>query len=840
MKETFPVNGMTCASCVRHVEKALLQKEGVTGASANLLTNQVTIEGEFDPLVMREALGKAGFELVLPIQEGQKAVAQAGAQSTAKEKDNMKARLIISFVFMMLLMYISMGHMMGIPLPSILLGPENAVAFILTQALLTAPILYVNRSYFQRGFKGLANGTPNMDALIALGSTAAVVYGFWALYAVGYGLGHGNMELVKQYNMDLYFESAAMIVTLITLGRFFEHRSRKKTGAAIEKLIQLAPDYATILVNDVEKEIPLAQVKVGDLVVLKPGSRVPVDGKIVKGTSAFDEAALTGESVPLDKKEGDFVMTASICQTGHVIFRAEKVGKDTTLQKIIHLVEEAAATKAPIAHLADRISGIFVPVVISLSLLTLAVWLLCGATFSFALTRAISVLVISCPCALGLATPVAIMVGTGKGAQLGVLLKSGEAIELLSKVDTIVLDKTGTLTKGKPTVTDILCENERLLPIAKTLETGSEHPFSKAILAHTKSLSALPITEFEAVSGRGVQGKIEGKLALGGNEKMMQEHQISLPNKEKIQALQNEGKTPLFFAYDGKLLGIIACADVLKEESPVAVKSLLSQGKKVVMLTGDNERTAQAIAKKVGIVDIRANVLPGDKESVIRALQAGGRSVAMVGDGINDAPALMRADVGIAIGAGTDVAIEAADVVLMRSDLRDAVTALALSKATMKRIKMGLFWAFFYNVIGIPVAAGVFYHAFGLSLSPMLGAAAMSMSSVCVVTNALFLNRFKRVELPLPTTDTTASTTVFAKTVTEETLTYVMTVNGMTCNHCKMAVETALQSVEGVITATVDLEKKTATITAKEDVSEQQMIAVIEEEEFEPSNLHRA
>lgn len=830
MKETYDVKGMTCASCVSHVEKAAKSVPGVTGASANLLTNQVTVEGTFDEGAVRGAVKKAGYMIAenTPDEDS-----DAKRAAPSDETAPMKRRLIISFVFLALLMYLSMGHMLGLPLPAFFHGAANAAVYILTQALLTLPILYVNRSYFERGYSALFHRAPNMDSLIAIGSSAAVVYGFFALYAVCYGLGHGDGALVEQYRMDLYFESAGMIVTLITLGKYFETRSRKKTGAAIEKLVRLAPDTAEVIRDGAEVSVPLNQVRVGDRVVVRPGQRVPVDGVIESGESAFDESALTGESVPVDKGAGARVMAASVCQTGSVVFIADKVGKDTTLSQIIRLVEEAAATKAPIARLADKISGVFVPVVILIALVTGGIWLLAGSTFAFALTRLIAVLVISCPCALGLATPVAIMVGTGKGAQMGVLLKSGEAIEALSGITTVVLDKTGTLTTGAPVVTDVIPFSGRLLPVARALETGSEHPFAKAIMEGTKNITPEKIEAFRAVPGRGVEGvTADQKRALGGNLQFMRENDVDTQAFERENgALADSGKTPLYFALDGAPLGMIACADVLKEDSAAAVQAFHALHRRVVMLTGDNERTARAIAKTAGIDDVRADVLPADKELVVRQLQEKGERVAMIGDGINDAPALMRADVGLAIGAGQDVAIDAADVVLMRGSLNDAVTALRLSRATLRTIKAGLFWAFFYNVIGIPVAAGALYPAFGISLSPMLAAAAMSLSSVCVVLNALSLNRFKAIDEPVKKQEAQK------KKDPQTTVTLVMPVGGMSCEHCKAAVENALKSVPGVLDAQVSLEQRKAVITAAPEANREAMLSAVREEDYEPGEI---
>lgn len=758
MKSKYDVQGMTCSACSAAVEKEVGKLEGVSSVSVNLLANSMVVE--YDEAVLtdskiEQAVSSAGY-----------AAAPAGAAYAAAEKrlnnkqdavrnihadaeQKMKLRLIISFAFLIPLMYISMGHMFKFPLPAWIHGTGNEVSFALTQLLLTIPITAVNFSFFRNGFRALWRRNPNMDSLIAVGSSAALIYGVFAIYRIGYGLGHGIHELVMQYSMDLYFESAATILTLITLGKYLETRSKGKTSEAIARLIDLAPQKAFILRDGNEVEIPAEEVRKGDIVVVRPGSSIPVDGVIVQGQTAVDMSALTGESMPVDKQVGDSVAAATINQTGYIRIEAVKVGEDTALSQIIRLVEEAGSSKAPIARLADKISGIFVPVVIAIALVSMIVWLATGQSFEFSLSIAIAVLVISCPCALGLATPVAIMVGTGVGARNGMLFKSAEVLEILHSIDTVVLDKTGTITEGKPQVTDIitagsLTENE-FLSVAAAIEQPSEHPLATAIIAHAaeRNLKLEDVINYEALSGRGLRAVLSGKTWLAGNAALMQDNLIDTSEWEQIaDRLAEQGKTPLIFASEQQIVGIIAVADVIKSGSKEAVKKMQSMGLEVIMLTGDNVRTAEAIGREVEVNSVRAEVMPADKDQVIQILQQQGRRVAMVGDGINDAPALVRADAGLAIGAGTDIAIEAADLVLMRSDLMDAVTAIRLSHRTIRNIKQNLFWAFFYNVVGIPLAAGLFIPFTGWQLSPMFAAAAMSLSSVCVVLNALRLRRF--------------------------------------------------------------------------------------------------
>jgi len=752
--EKFDVTGMTCASCVAHVEKSVSKLEGVKTVNVNLLTNSMSVTFDNDKLktdIIEKSVENAGYEAHLrQVNSTSKANSTSKIDFVQLEQDEMKKRWWVSFSFLIPLLYISMGHMVGLPYPHAFHSSENALLSAFTQFLLTLPVVFVNRKYFINGFKTLFKATPNMDSLIAIGSSAAILYGVFAIYKIGYALGHADMQLVSRYSQDLYFESGATILTLITLGKFLEARSKSRTSDAITRLMDLAPKTATVLRADQELEIPVEEVVVGDTVVIKPGQRVPVDGTVETGNSSLDESALTGESLPVFKEKGDTVLSASMNKSGYFTLRATQVGNDTTLAHIIQLVEEASSSKAPISKLADKISSIFVPVVIGIALVATVVWLLLGYPFDFALSIGIAVLVISCPCALGLATPVAIMVGTGKGAEYGILIKSAESLETAGKIDTVVLDKTGTLTEGKPRVTDIftiksITEND-LLGLAASLEKPSEHPLSEAILseAENRELKIQAVENFQAIPGQGIEATLNGVSYQAGNLKLMTDRNLNLHEFEALSdKLADEGKTPLFVADKVEVKGIIAVADVLKTTSKEAIEQFKAMGLEVVMLTGDHVRTAAAIQSQLSISSVVAEVLPGDKDKEIVRLQAAGRTVAMVGDGINDAPALMRSDLGIAIGAGTDIAIGSADVVLMRSDLLDAVTTLRLSKAVMLNIKQNLFWAFFYNIIGIPLAAGVFYAVLGWKLNPMFAAAAMSFSSVTVVLNALRLLRFK-------------------------------------------------------------------------------------------------
>ncbi len=850
-KQKFNITGMTCSACSAHVEKAVNKLEGVKSASVNLLANSMT--AEFDEGILSaqdiiDAVIQSGYGASLPRKAGAKAQAEPREDTMAQELAGMKHRMVWSFVFLIPLFYISMGHMMGAPLPAILMGHENAVAFGLTQLLLTLPIMYLNDKYYKVGFKTLWNRAPNMDSLIAVGSAAAVIYGVFAIYQMGYGLGHGDMDLVKKYHMDLYFESAGMILTLITMGKFLETRSKGKTGEAISRLMDLAPKTATVIRGGVETEIPVEEVQVGDKVVVRPGQSIPVDGVIVEGQSAVDESALTGESLPVDKGPGDKVAAASINKSGFFTFEASRVGEDTTLAQMIRLVEEASASKAPIAKLADKVSGIFVPVVMTIALIAAAAWLVTGHGFTQALTAGVAVLVISCPCALGLATPVAIMVGTGKGAENGILIKSAEALELLHTVDTVVLDKTGTLTQGKPVVTDILPapgnSEEGLLCTAFCLEGPSEHPLAAAIVEEAERRN-IPITSvggFTAVHGRGVRATIGKSIYFGGNRAMAQEAGIDPgPLAAQADALAAQGKTPLYFGdeTEKKLLGVIAVADTPKPSSKDAVAAFRELGLEVVMLTGDNRRTAEAIGRELGVTQVMAEVLPQDKERKIASLQAEGKKVAMVGDGINDAPALARAEVGLAIGAGTDVAIESADIVLMKSDLLDVAAAVELSRATIRNIKQNLFWAFFYNSLGIPLAAGVFYYALHWQLNPMFAAAAMSLSSVTVVTNALRLRFFKskyRSEAPAAPACNGACPLELKDIPNQggnKTMNKTMKIEGMMCAHCTGRVEKALSAIDGVSAVEMSLEGKSATLTLSKDVDNQVLIDAVTEAGYE-------
>lgn len=754
MDKKFDITGMTCSACSTAVEKSVRKLEGIEKVSVNLLTNSMTvayIEDSLNPDSIIKAVKSAGYGA----QEHTKAGTLKAAEKVnpvEEELKEMKTRLVVSFIFLVPLLYIAMGHMLGWPLPSWISGMDNAIAFAFTQMLLSLPIAYVNRKYYQMGFKTLWHRSPNMDSLIAIGSSAAFLYGIFAIFRIGYGLGHGDMDLVHRFSSDLYFEAGGTILTLITLGKFLETRSKGKTSEAITKLMDLAPKTAMLFRNGIEVEVPIEEVVIGDTVIVRPGQSIPVDGKIIEGSSSVDQSALTGESIPVEKQVGDKVIAATLNKTGYFKFKAEKVGDDTTLAQIIQLVEDANSTKAPIAKLADKISGVFVPVVIIIAILTTIVWMLSGQTFEFAMAMGITVLVISCPCALGLATPVAIMVGTGKGAQNGILVKSAEALETLHSINTVVLDKTGTITEGKPVVTDIITNGSisetDLIQIGASIEKPSEHPLSEAIVEKAKNMN-LPLKDiqnFSSISGKGIRATVEGASYIAGNLALMMEEGIDITVfEEDSHRLADEGKTPLYFADDKKILGIIAVADVVKKNSKKAIELFKAMGIDVVMLTGDNRRTAEAIRRELNIDRVVAEVLPQDKEKEIRDLQDSGKKVAMIGDGINDAPALSRANVGVAIGAGTDIAIESADIVLMKNDLLDAVTAIQLSRATIRNIKQNLFWAFFYNILGIPVAAGVFYLAFGLKLNPMLAAAAMSLSSVFVVTNALRLKFFKPV-----------------------------------------------------------------------------------------------
>lgn len=839
MKQKFDVTGMTCSACSAHVEKSVSKLEGVQCVNVNLLQNSMVVEYDDNALGTTDiihAVESGGYGASV---QGETKTQEAPKNVAAEEMHHMKRRLIASFCFLIPLFYISMGHMMGAPLPAILLGDENVMIFALTQLFLTIPVLIINKKYYVVGFKALWNKAPNMDSLIALGSAASVVYSVFAIYSMAYAMGHGDLMTAHHYGMELYFESAAMILTLITVGKYMETRSKGKTSEAISKLMDLAPKTATVLRNGVEQEIPVEEVVTGDTIIVKPGQRIPVDGKIIEGFSAVDESAITGESIPVEKQVGDTVIGATVNKSGYFRMTATRVGKDTTLSQIIALVEEAGASKAPIAKLADKVSGVFVPVVITIAVLAAVIWFVAGnQPFSFALSIGIAVLVISCPCALGLATPTAIMVGTGKGAEYGILVKSAESLEIAHQVQTVVLDKTGTLTEGKPVVTDVVLAKgilrNRLLKQAAAVEALSEHPLAEAIVAYAKEKEVAfeKAENLTATAGQGVEADVAGKHILAGNLKMMQERGIQLGEWEaKAVELAEAGKTPLFFAENETFLGIVALADTLKPTSKAAVDAFHQMGIEVVMLTGDNKRTAEAIAKELDI-QVIAEVLPQDKEREVRRLQEQGKKVAMIGDGINDAPALMRADVGVAIGAGTDVAMESADIILMKSDLMDAVTAIELSHATIRNIKENLFWAFFYNACGIPLAAGVFYPLLEWKLNPMFAAAAMSFSSAFVVGNALRLRLFRpkyaKTTTALPKEDIQKEPTQKEEIGMKK----VLKIEGMMCNHCTGRVEKALNDLDGV-TAEVSLEGKSATVTLSKEVSDETLVQTVTDAGYE-------
>lgn len=890
-KEKFDVTGMTCSACSSHVEKSVSRLEGVENVSVNLLTNSMQVEfddAKLDTGAIIAAVENAGYGAAVR-QEGaaadRKAEGSAAGDAVSlqqKNIKNMKLRLIVSVVFLIPLMYVSMGHMiysgLGLPMPPFTMkylhGNANAITYAFTQFLLLLPILFANQKYFRNGFKTLAKRSPNMDTLIAMGAAAATVYGIFAIYRIGWGLGNGDMALVEQYSHDLYFESAGTILTLITVGKYLETKSKGKTSEAITKLMNLAPKTVTVVRDEREQVIDAADVLEGDIFLIKPGESVAVDGVILEGKSSFDESAITGESIPVLKQEGDKVISASINKAGLVRAKATRVGGDTTIAQIIRLVEEASSSKAPIARLADKIAGIFVPTVIGIAIVTFVVWLLSGAEFEFAMSCAIAVLVISCPCALGLATPVAIMVGTGKGAENGILIKSGEALETAHLVDTVVMDKTGTITNGTPVVTDTevygALSKKQLLAIAGSLEKGSEHPLADAVVSYCEKegVPLAKVADFEALFGKGIRGRIVlenassagqtspedgAKLYFAGNKALMEELHIPIPEavKRQMDAFSSDGKTPLLFADENEIIGMIAVADVVKPTSREAVRRFKEYGIHVIMLTGDNEVTARAIKEQVGIDEVIAGVLPTQKEEKISALKRGGHTVAMIGDGINDAPALASADVGIAIGAGTDVAIESADIVLMKNDLLDAVGAIRLSKAVIRNIKENLFWAFFYNSIGIPLAAGLLYPLWGLKLNPMFGAAAMSLSSICVVGNAL---RLRGLKLGGKTAAKEAGQQVqTASEITacgeqcrggspeirknkeseEKKMTTTLSIEGMMCAHCQGRVEKALKEVPGVTEVTVSLEEKNAVVTAEDSVTAEALKAAVADAGYE-------
>ena len=846
----YTVTGMSCAACSARVEKAVSKVDGVTSCSVSLLTNSMGVEGSATDAQIVEAVEQAGYGAspkgTATESENDKAnnsLEQLKAAQDAlvdRETPKLRNRLIASLIFLVVLMYFSMGHMMwGWPLPEFFNG--NHVAMGLLQLLLTVAVMVINQKFFISGFKGLIHGAPNMDTLVALGSAASFGYSVYALFAMTAAQVNGDMDAVMSYMHEFYFESAAMILALITVGKMLEAHSKGKTTDALKSLMQLAPKTATVVRNGVEQEISVDAVKKGDIFVVRPGENIPVDGEIIDGTTAVNESALTGESIPVDKQPKDAVSAATVNQSGFIKCRATRVGEDTTLSQIIQMVSDAAATKAPIAKIADRVSGVFVPAVITIAIITIIAWLIAGETVGFALARGISVLVISCPCALGLATPVAIMVGNGKGAKSGILFKTAASLEATGRTQIVALDKTGTITSGEPKVTDIVPDETffeetgnhagALLAIAASVEAKSEHPLAKAIMerAKTDEIAVAEVTDFSAVVGNGLTAILAGKMIKAGNLAFVSKFvKVSDDMRAKAVEFSKEGKTPLFFAADDRLCGIIAVADTIKEDSPEAVRQLKNMGIRVVMLTGDNEQTANAIGKQAGVDEVIAGVLPDGKEAVIRKLKKQGR-VAMVGDGINDAPALTRADMGIAIGAGSDVAIDAADVVLMKSRLIDVPAAVRLSRATLTNIHENLFWAFFYNVIGIPLAAGLWYPLLGWKLNPMFGAAAMSLSSFCVVTNALRLNLCRVYD---PKHDRKATPDRKNKTnkpneSEEKSMTKTMNIEGMMCGHCSGRVKKALEAVAGVETAEVSHETGTAEVTLRGDVSDEALAEAV-------------
>ncbi len=892
-KEKYDVQGMTCSSCQAHVERAVGKLEGVKNVNVNLLSNNMVVEYDENIVNSSKIINSvvdAGYGATLVSNE--KKSSNTKSEITDKNKANLKSmknRLIISICFLIPLMYIAMHHMLyewfKIPIPNIIKnifdGTSNALTFAFTQFLLLLPIMYVNRNYFLVGFKRLFKRSPNMDSLIALGSSAATIYGIFAIYMISFGLGHNNLNIVQRYSMDIYFESAGTILTLITVGKYLETKSKGKTSDAISKLINLAPKTAIVLREGKEYEVSLEEILQGDIIIIKPGDSIPVDGTVIEGNSSVDQSSITGESIPVEKNIGDTLVSGTINKNGFLKMKATKVGENTTLSQIIKLVEEASNSKAPISKIADKVSAIFVPTVIGIAILTAIIWTILGQSFEFVLTTAIAVLVISCPCALGLATPVAIMVGTGKGAENGILIKSAESLELLHSIDTVVLDKTGTITTGKPKVVDIITsqnfvgntenlkndrvkiienttynekvENE-LLKIAGSLEKNSEHPLAEAILEKTKerNIELLEVTDFFAVSGRGVKGKIDGKQYFGGNLNFMNENHINTDDvREKSDMLAKNGKTLLYFAKENNLIGLIAVSDMIKKTSKKAIEILKDKNLEVVMLTGDNKLASSAIGKEIGIDNVISEVMPQDKEKEVEKLQKQGKKVAFVGDGINDSPALVKAEIGLAIGSGTDIAIESADVVLMKDNLLDVCTAIDLSRSVINNIKMNLFWAFFYNTIGIPIAAGVFYLSFGLKLNPMIGAAAMSLSSVCVVTNALRLRKFKSKYKEFENNEIVQKEQVDEKAHNnqninkkenleeEKSMETTIYVEGMQCNHCKMTVEKALSSIEGVSKAEVNLEEKKAVIVSDREIDGSKIKEVIDEAGFTVKDIQK-
>ncbi|MDY6349572.1 MAG: heavy metal translocating P-type ATPase [Selenomonas sp.] len=859
-KEKFDITGMSCAACSARVTKAVEKVVGTQDVNVNLLTNSMQLsydESATSAAAIIAAVEDAGYGAAVHGGAAAPAGGAAIADPVKKGIAEMKHRLIWSIVFLIPTMYIAMHGMFerlfGLPVPdgvrALFDGPENAIVFAFSQLLLVLPIMYLNRKYYISGFKSLIHGAPNMDSLVGMGSMAAALFGAFAIFRMGYGMGHGDWVLVTEYSTNLYFESAGMIVTLITVGKYLEARAKGETSRALEKLMDLAPKEAAVVRGGVETVISVEQLRAGDEVVVRPGERIPADGTVLSGTTSIDESAITGESMPVLKQAGDTVTSATINQQGAIHFRADRVGEDATIQQIIRLVDEASASKAPIARMADKIAGVFVPAVIAIALVAGGAWLAMGASVEFAFSIAICILVISCPCALGLATPVAIMVGTGKGAENGILIKSGEALETAQAVDTVVMDKTGTITEGRPRITSVTpigVDEKRLLAIAAGLEQQSEHPLAAAVVQKAKEQGALPLvmTSFAATFGKGVTAQADGHAYAAGSAAFLEELGADVTNlKGHLDALADDGATPLIFAEDGHIIGLLGAADEPKATSRAAIEKFQQLGIAVVMLTGDNARTAEAMRQRMGLGRVIAGVLPGGKADEIKKLQAEGHRVAMIGDGINDAPALAQADLGIAIGAGTDVAIESADAVLMKSDLLDAVSAIRLSKAVLRNIKENLFWALIYNVICIPVAAGVLYPAFGIKLSPMVGAAAMSLSSVCVVLNALRLNFFQTDHAAAAVVSDTAETAIAApaaeisndepQTKEADTMEKTLKIEGMMCAHCQKHVHDALAKMDGVTDVTVDLEGGSADVKATRDIPQDEFQKVIADAGYE-------
>lgn len=832
MKEKFTIEGMTCAACASKVEKAVQNLDGVESAGVNLIAGTMTVsfkDGDGDKTKIIDAVKRAGYA-ASDFAQDETGTSSDIASLEEETRASMKTRLIISIAFLAVLMYIAMGHMIGLPMPPFIYGDTAHMTNAIVQLLLTIPIVFVNRDYFKRGFKLLFLRNPNMDTLIALGSGAALVYGIFALLMMSHAHGIGDISAVARYASDLYFESAATILTLITVGKYIEARSKSKTADAITKLVNLAPKTATVLRDGVELTIPARELVEGDIVIVLPGQSIPADGTIIEGNAAVDQSAITGESVPVDKAPGDGVIAATVNKNGYIKFTAEKVGDDTTFAEIIRLMDEAASSKAPIARLADKISGIFVPIVVVIAILSAIIWMLLGKPFEFALYTSIAVLVISCPCALGLATPVAIMVGTGRAAANGILIKSASSLENLHKADRVVFDKTGTVTVGEPSVSDIIPVPEggldeiELMTIAASLEKQSSHPLANAVTlyAEENNIKNYDIRDFLEVAGRGVRGKIGDRELLGGNAAFMDENNIDIKSIiTKSEELTSQGKTPLYFSAEGKLIGAVFTSDTIKPDAKQSIAELKKMGIGVAMLTGDNKNAAEAVRKKLDIDSVIAEVLPQDKEQYIRSLNEEGHTVVMVGDGINDAPSLARADIGIAIGAGTDIAIEAADIVLMKSRLSDVVTAIKLSKSVIRNVKENLFWAFIYNVIGIPLAAGLFISTFGWQLSPMYAAAAMSLSSLFVVGNASRLYAFK------PFLSSSKTGEQGEEKGDDNSMTKILKVEGMTCNHCKNSVEKALNDFDNV-NAVVDLDKKQAILTVTGEINEGEIISALD------------